>query len=134
MTSLSHACPSPGTELYIGGRTIRVVDHIPPATNWHCNHKSTGEMLHRYGQRIGRATREIKLASTSTRTISRSMNWKTQYEFPEHDIAIPAYPENGPKFLGYQRADGRAGTRNYIAVVAASNCAAHTVGANRQEL
>ncbi|MGH9585065.1 MAG: UxaA family hydrolase, partial [Bryobacteraceae bacterium] len=30
-------------------------------------------------------------------------------------------------FLGYRRADGRAGTRNYIAVVAASNCAAHTV-------
>jgi altronate hydrolase len=29
-------------------------------------------------------------------------------------------------FLGYQRADGRVGTRNYIAVVAASNCAAYT--------
>ena len=31
-----------------------------------------------------------------------------------------------PTFLGYLREDGRAGTRNYIAVVAASNCAAHT--------
>jgi altronate hydrolase len=31
-----------------------------------------------------------------------------------------------PIFLGYRREDGRAGTRNYIAVVAASNCAAHT--------
>jgi len=31
-----------------------------------------------------------------------------------------------PAFLGYAREDGRAGTRNYIAVVAASNCAAHT--------
>jgi altronate hydrolase len=29
-------------------------------------------------------------------------------------------------FLGYPRADGRAGTRNYIAIVAASNCAAYT--------
>ena len=28
--------------------------------------------------------------------------------------------------MGYARDDGRAGTRNYIAVVAASNCAAHT--------
>ena len=28
--------------------------------------------------------------------------------------------------MGYQREDGRVGTRNYIAVVAASNCAAHT--------
>ena len=31
-----------------------------------------------------------------------------------------------PTFLGYAREDGRVGTRNYIAVVAASNCAAHT--------
>ena len=31
-----------------------------------------------------------------------------------------------PTFQGYLRADGRAGTRNYIAIVAASNCAAHT--------
>ncbi len=31
-----------------------------------------------------------------------------------------------PSFLGYAREDGRVGTRNYIAVVAASNCAAHT--------
>src|SRR5581483_5162797 len=29
-------------------------------------------------------------------------------------------------FLGYVRPDGRVGTRNYIAVVAASNCAAYT--------
>ena len=28
--------------------------------------------------------------------------------------------------MGYVREDGRVGTRNYIAVVAASNCAAHT--------
>ncbi len=34
--------------------------------------------------------------------------------------------EDAPTFLGYARPDGRAGTRNYIAVVAASNCAAHT--------
>ena len=36
-----------------------------------------------------------------------------------------------PVFLGYPREDGRAGTRNYIAVAAASNCAAHTVEASR---
>jgi altronate hydrolase len=32
----------------------------------------------------------------------------------------------GEEFEGYLREDGRAGTRNYLAVVAASNCAAHT--------
>ncbi|MDE3197360.1 MAG: UxaA family hydrolase, partial [Acidobacteriota bacterium] len=37
-----------------------------------------------------------------------------------------APPANMPTFMGYAREDGRVGTRNYIAVVAASNCAAHT--------
>ena len=48
------------------------------------------------------------------------------YEFPETDTPIVVPPGDGPTFLGYVREDGRVGTRNYIAVVAASNCAAHT--------
>jgi altronate hydrolase len=47
------------------------------------------------------------------------------YEFPAGEIPLPV-PASSPTFLGYARRDGRAGTRNYIAVVAASNCAAHT--------
>ncbi len=30
-------------------------------------------------------------------------------------------------FMGYRRADGRSGTRNYIAVISSVNCSAHTV-------
>src|SRR5205823_127697 len=48
------------------------------------------------------------------------------FEYPSTDLPIPAAPADAPTFLGYARPDGRAGTRNYIAVVAASNCAAHT--------
>ena len=42
---------------------------------------------------------------------------------------MPERRQDGPMFLGYLREDGRVGTRNYIAVVAASNCAAHTAEA-----
>src|SRR5262249_46974594 len=52
---------------------------------------------------------------------------EARYEFPEVEVELPPIPGNVPTFQGYQRADGRAGTRNYIAIVAASNCAAHTV-------
>ena len=49
------------------------------------------------------------------------------YEFPAGEISIPRPSQDDTAtFLGYQREDGRVGTRNYIAVVAASNCAAHT--------
>ena len=47
------------------------------------------------------------------------------YEFPAGEISIPRpSQDDAATFLGYQREDGRVGTRNYIAVVAASNCAA----------
>jgi altronate hydrolase len=48
------------------------------------------------------------------------------YEFPTADNSFRAPAKDMPTFLGYPREDGRVGTRNYIAVVAASNCAAHT--------
>jgi altronate hydrolase len=49
-----------------------------------------------------------------------------EYDFPAGEGPIPQPAKNAPTFLGYPREDGRVGTRNYIAVVAASNCAAHT--------
>jgi len=118
---------SPGTELSIGGRTVRVLDPIPAGHKLALNHKPSGEMLHRYGQRIGRATREIEVGQHVHVHNLSFQELESVYEFPERELAPPTYPKNGPKFLGYQREDGRAGTRNYIAVVAASNCAAHTV-------
>ena len=49
-----------------------------------------------------------------------------EYEFPVSEKPYAAPARDMPTFLGYRREDGRVGTRNYIAVVAASNCAAHT--------
>jgi altronate hydrolase len=47
----------------------------------------------------------------------------------------PALPEDLPRtFLGYRRADGRVGTRNFIAVLAASNCSSHVCSAIADEL
>jgi altronate hydrolase len=48
------------------------------------------------------------------------------YEFPDSEIALPGPAKDAPVFLGYPREDGRVGTRNYIAGVAASKCAART--------
>ena len=118
---------SPGAELRIGGRAVRVTDPIPAGHKIALTHKRPGEMLHRYGQRIGKATNEIQPGQHVHVHNLSFQELETQYEFPEHELAIPPAPANTPRFLGYAREDGRAGTRNYIAVVAASNCAAHTV-------
>jgi altronate hydrolase len=85
-----------------------------------------GEPLFRYGEAIGRASRRIEAgAHVHTHNI-HYQDPSVEYEFPAREIPLPAPPADCPTFLGYPREDGRAGTRNYVAVVAASNCAAHT--------
>jgi altronate hydrolase len=115
-----------GTELHIGGRRVRAADDIPAGHKLALAHKSPGEILHRYGQRIGRASHDICPGQHVHTHNLVFQELETAYEFPEREIEYPPAPANMPTFLGYQREDGRVGTRNYIAVVAASNCAAHT--------
>ena len=86
-----------------------------------------GEVVHRYGQVIGRAKQTIEPGRhVHTHNVSFE-ELSFEYEFPSGEIPYPALPKNIPTFRGYLREDGRRrSTRNYIAVVAASNCAAHT--------
>src|SRR5579872_5422390 len=85
-----------------------------------------GEGVTRYGQFIGRAKTNIQPGDhVHTHNLAFEEH-DLAFEFPSRETAIPAVPADAPTFMGYARPDGRAGTRNYIAVVAASNCAAHT--------
>jgi altronate hydrolase len=85
-----------------------------------------GELVLRYGQTIGRAKRTIEPGEhVHTHNLSFE-ELHLNYEFPSGETPLPQPRRDGPTFLGYLREDGRVGTRNYIAVVAASNCAAHT--------
>jgi altronate hydrolase len=85
-----------------------------------------GGVVERYGQVIGRAKMPID-AGRHIHTHNLAFEeLHLDYEFPESDRPVPAARSDAPSFLGYVREDGRVGTRNYIAVVAASNCAAHT--------
>jgi altronate hydrolase len=83
-------------------------------------------MVLRYGQGIGRARAAIAPGQhVHTHNIGFE-ELRFDYEFPEGERTWTAASGACPTFLGYRREDGRVGTRNYIAVVAASNCAAHT--------
>ena len=117
---------APGTELRVDGRSIRAVEPV------HAGHKialepiPAGHIVRRYGQNIGRARVDI---AAGQHIHTHNLSYEEQaftYEFPVAEIPFPPAPADMPAFLGYQREDGRVGTRNYIAIVAASNCAAHT--------
>ncbi len=117
---------SPGTILRIEGRTVTVHDNVPAGHKIALERIGAGDVVRRYGQNIGRAKFAIEPGQHIHVHNLSFKETEFDYHYPERDVPFPAPPRNMPTFLGFAREDGRAGTRNFIAVVAASNCAAHT--------
>jgi altronate dehydratase len=82
---------------------------------------ATGETVIRYGQIIGQATAPIAApASMSTPTTSA---WaRMSRTMPFHRPAPPARRWRAATFMGYHRADGGVGTRNYLGILTSVNC------------
>ena len=117
---------SPAQKLRINGVEIIVLDSVPAGHKVALREIGSGEPVRRYGQVIGRAKERIEQGRyIHTHNLAFEEGTR-EFHFPEGDLGFPPLPKDIPTFQGYQREDGRAGTRNYIAIVAASNCAAHT--------
>jgi altronate hydrolase len=115
-----------GQTLRVEGNEFAAKDAIPAGHKVALMRIEPGENVYRYGHRIGRASRVIEPGEHIHTHNVAYQELEFDYEFPTGEIPIPEAPKDGPTFMGYLREDGRVGTRNYIAVVAASNCAAHT--------
>jgi altronate hydrolase len=115
-----------GSEIRVGERAIRLREAVPAGHKVAIAAIGAGEAIVRYGQVMGRARGRIE-PGTHIHTHNVAFEELSfDYEFPAGEIPLPAAPVGGPTFLGYRRDDGRVGTRNYLAIVASSNCAAHT--------
>jgi altronate hydrolase len=113
-------------ELRVDGISLVTVDNIPAGHKVALRAIAPREMVLRYGQAIGRARTAIAPGEHIHTHNLAFEELHLHYEFPDHEALRPQPPSTIPTFQGYVREDGRVGTRNYIAVVAASNCAAHT--------
>ncbi len=84
---------------------------------------SVGGVVQKYGQLIGCATRDIAAGDW---VHQHNLGLGTLSHDYEYCTAIPPAPVAAvPRtFQGYRRADGRVGTRNYIAIVSTVNCSA----------
>lgn len=82
-----------------------------------------GQPVRKYAQIIGYAAEDIaKGAHVHTHNLEfRGVD--TDYTFSTNLRPAPA-PEQKDSFMGYRRASGRVGTRNYIAVLTSVNCSA----------
>jgi len=117
---------APGQGVVAGESRVTARDAIPAGHKIALAAIPAGEYVRRYGQLIGRAKREI---APGEHVHTHNIGFEElvfDYEFPLVDREPDPAVDQAPTFWGYLREDGRAGTRNYIAVVAASNCSAHT--------
>jgi len=99
---------------------IAVVQPIPAGHKMAARSIGAGELILKYGQVIGAATAEIpagchvhlhNMAMTEARRSAEPRPWQA--------------PSDPPRsFLGYRRADGRVGVRNYVGVLTSVNCSA----------
>ncbi|MBL8221939.1 MAG: altronate dehydratase [Bryobacterales bacterium] len=115
-----------GQTIEVDGVTIAVRDQVPVGHKIAMRDIPEGGRIIRYGQDIGAAKAHIEAGRWVHVHNLKYEELHLHYEFPVQEVPFPPTPANVPTFEGYLREDGRAGTRNYIAVVAASNCAAHT--------
>jgi altronate hydrolase len=117
---------APGQTLRVEGNEFQAKNSVPAGHKIALMRIEPGENIYRYGQRIGRASRAIEAGEHVHTQNVAYQEIEFAYEFPETEVPFPARPNDMPTFMGYVREDGRVGTRNFIAVVAASNCAAYT--------
>lgn len=84
-----------------------------------------GEAIYKYQQIIGFASHPIK-AGEHVHTHNCSMGeFERDYAFCSHKKDTIMVPEASRKtFMGYKRASGKVGTRNFIGVITTVNCSA----------
>ena len=114
----------PGAEIEPGHVTVR--DTVRAAHKIAATDIAAGEPVRRYGQIIGFASAPIR-AGEHVHVHNLSMGeLELDYAFCQ-DAQPTAYADEPATFQGYLRDDGRAATRNYVAVIGSVNCSATVV-------
>lgn len=116
-----------GTVLETGpAETLTVVSDVPRGHKLALTEINAGSPVHKYGQSIGQALTAVR-PGEHVHTHNLGMGEVDhQYEFGTARI-VPQSPDGPrPVFQGYRRANGKAGTRNYIGIITSVNCSAST--------
>lgn len=101
---------------------LSVADSVPKGHKVALCDLASGDRLLKYAQTIGVASEAI---ASGQHVHSHNLAFHStdaDYEFATEAAAVPV--DCTDTFNGYRRADGRAGTRNYIAVLSSVNCSA----------
>jgi altronate hydrolase len=114
-----------GSELQLHGTPFILAQRIGLGHKIALRDIKSGEAIYKYGQIIGFASQDISAGSHVHVHNVRADAFERDYAFCRD--CPPAPPPAEPRyFMGYDRGDGRYGSRNYIAVISTVNCSAST--------
>ncbi len=116
----------PGLLLEIDGRPVEVRGTVTPGNRFATRAIPAGEFVRQYGQPIGTSRGLAEGDPVTPATMSNEVPVVRDLD-PKLQTPPPGYlPEAERRtFRGFQRADGRVGTRNFVLVVPTSMCASH---------
>lgn len=105
---------------------VRVHQFIPSGHKIALHEIDPGGPARRYGQVIGFATQAIRAGEHVHTHNLGAQAFSREYDFGTGIQPVVPVPESERRtFLGYRRPGGRAGTRNYVAVISSVNCSAY---------
>jgi altronate hydrolase len=112
-----------GATVEARGERLQLLDAVAQGHKMALMAMRPGEPVLKWGQTIGFATREIEPGRW---VHSHNMVIGELRQAYGKATAVPPDlpPSPGMTFQGYRRADGRAGTRNYVAILSNVNCSA----------
>ncbi len=116
---------APGTELRINGHAVTVSGRAGAGHKVAVRPIGKGEPVRKYGQIIGFASEDIPAGAHVHVHNLTPGSFARDYAFG-HDLPPPPPRAEPRSWQGFDRGDGRYGTRNYVAVISTVNCSAST--------
>ncbi|MGF1581852.1 MAG: UxaA family hydrolase [Gemmataceae bacterium] len=114
-----------GLRVELGGQTIELPQAIRLGHKVAIRPIPKKEPVYKYGQIIGFANEDIPLGEHVHEHNISAEAFERDYAFCVD--CPPPMPTPEPRyFLGYDRGNGRYGTRNYVAIISTVNCSAST--------
>ncbi len=119
----------------VDGRRIEAREAIAPGHKIALLAIAQGSPIIKYGETIATAICDIAQGAwVHTHNTAPDFSGR-EYEYATRTRVTDFFPPaEVPTFMGYQRGNGDVGTRNYIAVIATSNCSSHVVAGIAEQL
>ncbi|MDA1311201.1 MAG: altronate dehydratase [Proteobacteria bacterium] len=114
----------------IPGSNVVTREIVPPGYKLAMRDITQGEPILKYNVTVGFAKSDLMAGTMLHNHNVEFREFQRDYRYGEDFKPVDMLPEaQRASFQGYKRADGRAGTRNFVAIVSTVNCSATVVHA-----